>query len=55
MTNCDDATGIHIIPPKDPSFAERLGYDEIAIAKTDANGQVVTVYVPGKIEGGTNG
>lgn len=55
MTNCEDATGIHIIPPKDPSFAERLGYDEIAIAKTDANDEVVTIYVPGRLEGEKNG
>lgn len=41
---------IRIVPPKDPSILERLGYEEIEISKTDADG-TVTVTVLGKISG----
>lgn len=39
MTSCEDI-GMNIVPPKDPSFFERFGYQEVTIT---VDGQTLTV------------
>lgn len=55
--NCNDRAAPTITPPdisEDEITKEEilsiLGYEEITISKTDANGDTVTAYVAGRVE-----